>query len=66
MPFNSLMAEFFHASDINDLTQRMFVHIKTQVENSKMPESGFLIDKIMPLHINFHRLALTQGDSYIE
>ena len=66
MPFNSLMAEFFHASDINDLTQRMFAHIKTQVENSKMPESGFLIDKIMHLHINFHRLALTRDDSYIE
>ena len=31
MPFNSLMTDFFEGSDINDLIQRMFVHIKTQV-----------------------------------
>ena len=33
MPFNSLMKEFFEASDISDLIQRMFAHTKTQVEN---------------------------------
>ena len=66
MPFNSLMAEFFQASDINYLIQRMFAHIKTQVENPKIPESCFSIDKIMYLYINFHRLALTRGGSYIE
>ena len=31
-----------------------------------MPESGFSLDKIMHLHINFHRLALTRGSSYTE
>ena len=31
-----------------------------------MPESGFSLDKIMHPYINFHRLALTQGSSYIE
>ena len=66
MPLNSLMAEFFQASDINYLIQRMFAHIKTQVENPKIPESCFSIDKIMYLYINFHRLALTRGGSYIE
>ena len=66
MPFNSLMAEFFQASDINYLIQRMFAHIKTQVENPKIPESCFSIDKIMYLYINFHRLALTRDGSYIE
>ena len=66
MPFNSLMTEFFEGSDINDLIQRMLAHIKTQVENPRMPESGFSLDKIMNLYINFQRLALTQGDSFIE
>ena len=60
------MTEFFEISDINDLIQRMFKHIKTQVENPKMPESGFSIDKIMDLYINFHKLALAQGGSYTE
>ena len=60
------MTEFFEGSDINDLIQRMLAHIKTQVENPRMPESGFSLDKIMNLYINFQRLALTQGDSFIE
>ena len=63
MPFNSLMTEFFEASDINDLIQRMLAYIKAQTENPKFPESGFTLDKIMHLYINFHMLALTQGGS---
>ena len=63
MPFNSLMTEFFEVSDINDLIQRMLAYIKAQTENPKFPESGFTLDKIMHLYINFHMLALTQGGS---
>ena len=66
MPFNSLMTEFFEASDINDLIQRMLAYIKVQAENPKLPESGFTLDKIMHLYINFHRLVLTRGSSYNE
>ena len=66
MPFNSLMTKFFQGSDINDLIQRMLIYIKTQVENPRMPESGFSLDKIMHLYINFHRLALTRGSSCTE
>ena len=66
MPFNSLMTEFFDASDINDLIERMLAYIKAQTENPKFPESGFTLDKIMHLYINFHRLVLTWGSSYTE
>ena len=66
MPFNSLMTEFFECSDINNLIQCMLARIKTQTEHPKFPESGFSLDKIMHLFINFHRLALTRGSSYIE
>ena len=66
MSFNTLMTEFFEGSDINDLIQGILAHIKTQVENPRMPESGFSLDKIMHLYINFHRLVLTQGSSYSE
>lgn len=37
----------------------MCAHIKTQVKNPKISYSGFTVDKIMLLHINFHKLALT-------
>ena len=66
MPFNSLMTEFFDASDINDLIQRMLAYIKVQTKNPKFPECGFTVDKIMHLYINFHRLVLTRGGSYTE
>ena len=66
IPFTSLMTEFFEGTNTPELIQRMSEHIKTQVENPRMPESGFItLDQIMHLHINFHRLALTQGSSYI-
>ena len=66
MTFNSVMTEFFDVSDINDLIKRMLAYIKAQTENPKFPESGFTLDKIMHLYINFYRLALTRGSSYIE
>ena len=66
MSFNSLMTEFFEGSNTNDLIQRMFAYIKAQTENRKFPESGFTLHKIMHLYINFHRLVLTRGGSYIE
>ena len=44
----------------------MFAHIKTQTENPKFPESAFTLDHIMHLYINFHKLALTRGSSYIQ
>ena len=44
----------------------MLAYIKAQTENSTFRESGFALDKITQLYINFHRLALTRGGSYIE
>ena len=46
MPFSSLMTEFFDASDINDLIERMLAYIKAQTENPKFPDSGFTLNKI--------------------
>ena len=66
MSFNSLMTEFFGASDISDLIERMLVYIKAQTENPKFPESDFTLDKIMHFYINFHWLVLTRGSSYTE
>ena len=66
MSFNSVMTDFFDASDINDLIEHMLAYIKVQTENLKFPESGFTLDKIMHLYINFHRLAMTRGSSYTE
>ena len=61
-----LMAEFFDTSDINDLIERMLAYIKSQTGNSKFSDSGFTLNKIMHLYINFRRLVLTRGISYTE
>ena len=66
LPFNSVMAKFFDGRDIGELIQDILAHIKIQVENPQMTESGFKLDKIMHLDINFHRQALTWGSSYNE
>ena len=66
IPFNSLMIQFFQGSYNNDLIERMLAYIKSQTENPKFPEIGFILVKIMHLYINFHRLVLTRGSSYTE
>ena len=44
IPLNSLMTEFFEASDINDSILRILAYIKVQAENPKFPESVFTLD----------------------
>ena len=51
------MTKFFDASNINDIIDRMLAYIKAQTNNPKFSESDFTLDKIMHLHINFHRLV---------
>ena len=43
------MTEFFDASSINDLIERMLAYIKAQTEKPKFLESGFTLDKIVHL-----------------
>ena len=64
--FNSRMTEIFQGNDIENLSSAMFAHIKTQVEHPALPKSGFTLDHIMHLDIDFHKLELTRGSSHIE
>lgn len=65
-PFNSKMMEVFQGSNIEKILQNLFAHIKTQIENPALEESGFSIDSIMHLDIDFHWVQLTRGSSYID
>lgn len=44
----------------------MVVQIKTLVKNPRITESGFTLNQIMHLHVNFSKLPLTRGSSYTE
>ena len=60
------MTEVFQGSNIEELLQNMFAYIKTQIENPKLPKSGFTLDSITQMDIGFHKLTLTRGSSYIK
>ncbi|XP_057299355.1 uncharacterized protein LOC130629979 [Hydractinia symbiolongicarpus] len=63
--FNSYM-EILHAhDDISDVFDRMCNKIIEQIENPALPASGFTIDKILHMHVDFHELKLTRGSSYL-
>ena len=64
--FNSRMTEIFQGSDVEDVLSVMFTHIETQVEHPALPKSGFTLDRIMHLDIDFHKLELTRGSSHVE
>ena len=51
--------------DIDDLLKQMFAYIMTKVEHPVLPKSGFTLDSIMHIDIDFHKLVLRQGSSYI-
>ena len=57
------MTEFIEDNNIEELMQRVFGHIKTQLESSQMSESSFTLGQIMHLYVKFHKLALTRGSS---
>ena len=65
MPFNSLMTEFFEGSHTDELLQHRLAHTEAQLENPQMCLSGFMINEIMHLHINFCKLVLIGGSSYV-
>ena len=65
LPFNSRMTDIFQCSDLNEIINEMFAHIKTQIENPALANSRFRFDEVLFLDINFHQLNLTRGSSYL-
>ena len=63
--FNSRMTEIFQGSDLNEIVNEMFTHMKTQIENLALRNSRFVFDEVLFLDVNFHQLNLTRGSSYI-
>ena len=63
--FNSKMTEVFQDSNLNEIITQLTTHMKRQVENPALPRSGFTVHSIVYLDIDFHKLNLTRGSSYI-
>ena len=65
LAFNSRMTDFFTGSDLNQLVEGMINHMKEQIENPALLNSRFVFDEVLFMDVNFHRLNLTKGGSYL-
>ena len=59
------MMDIFQGSDLNEIVNEMFAHMKTQIENQALASSRFRFDEVLLLDVNFHQLNLTRGSSYL-
>ena len=63
--FNSRMKDIFQGSDLSEIVNGMFVQLKPQTENPALASSRLRFDQVLFLDVNFHRLNLTRGSSYL-
>ena len=65
LAFNSMMMTVYNLNDKNEIVTAMTEHMAQQIENPALRNSKFVFDKILHMDIDFHRLNLTRGSSYI-
>ena len=65
LAFNSKMTSIYRASDLKQIVNEMFSHMRFQIENLALLNSKFILDDILFLDINFPLLNLTRGSSYL-
>ena len=59
------MMELFQGSDLHEIIKGIIAQMKMQVENPTLAKSRFMFDGVLFLDINFNKLNLTQGSSYL-
>ncbi|XP_057305351.1 uncharacterized protein LOC130642280 [Hydractinia symbiolongicarpus] len=64
--FHNNMASIFQGTNVDEVIDTKFAQIKTHVENPALPKNGFSIGRINNIDIDFLKLKLTRGSSYIE
>ena len=65
LAFNSRMTEFHKAGDIEKLVDLMINHMREQIENPALINSRFVFEEVLFMDVNFHRLNLTRGGTYL-
>ena len=62
LAFNSRMVNVYNLSNMNEIVN---AHMKQQIENPALWDSKFVFDEVLHMDIDFHRLNLTRGSSYL-
>ena len=65
LAFNSRMMTVYNLNDKNEIVTTMIEHMAQQVENPALRNSKFVFDRMLYMDMDFHRLNLTRGSSYI-
>ena len=59
------MLAVYSLSDMGKIVSAMIEHMQQQIENSALRDSKFVFNGVIQMDINFHRLNLTRGSSYL-
>ena len=65
LAFNSRMMTVYNLNDKSEIVTAMIEHMAQQVENPALRNSKFVFDRVLHMDIDFHRLNLTRGSSYV-
>ena len=65
LAFNSRMMTVYSLDDKNEIVTAMIKHMAQQIENPALRNSKFVFDRVLHMDIDFHRLNLMRGSSYI-
>ena len=65
LAFSSRMLAVYNLSDMGEIVSEMIEHMYQQIENPALRDSKFVFDGVIQMDIDFHRLNLTRGSSYV-
>ena len=65
LAFNSRMMTAYNLNDKNEIVTALIEHMAQQIENPALRNSKFVFNRILHMDIDFRRLNLTRGSSYI-
>ena len=65
LAFNSRMMTVYNLNEKSEIVTAMIEHMAQQIENPALRNSKFVFDRVLHMDIDFHRLNLTRGSSYV-
>ena len=65
LAFNSRMLAVYNLSDMGEIASEMIEHMYQKIENPALRDSKFVFNGVIQMDVDFHRLNLTRGSSYI-
>ena len=65
LAFNSRMMTVYNLNVKSEIVTTMIEHRTQQIENPALRNSKFVFNRVLHMDIDFHRLNLTRGSSYV-